>query len=74
MNDLVNRPDHYCKGGVECIDAVDAAISDLQGREAHYTASALQYLWRWKSKDGVRDLKKARWFIDRLIASLEVDP
>lgn len=71
MSDLVNHPDHYCKGGIECIDACDAAISDLSGREAHYTASAIQYLWRWKSKGGAQDLKKARWYVDRLIASLD---
>jgi hypothetical protein len=73
MSDLVNSPEHYCKGGIECIDAVDAAICDLSGRNAHYTASAIQYLWRWKSKDGVRDLRKARWFIDRLIQTLDQD-
>lgn len=71
MTDVVNHPSHYCKGGVECIDAVDAAVSDLEGREAHYTASAIQYLWRWKSKNGAEDLKKARWYIDRLISTLE---
>ena len=46
---------------------VDAAISDLEGVEAHYTASAIQYLWRWKSKGGVEDLQKAQWYVSRLI-------
>jgi hypothetical protein len=73
MTDSVNHPSHYCKGGVECIDAVDAAVSDLSGREAHYTASAIQYLWRWKSKNGAEDLKKARWYIDRLLLTLDSD-
>ena len=50
MSDAVERPAHYVKGAAECIDAVDAAISDLDGPEAHYTASAIQYLWRWKQK------------------------
>ena len=72
IHDLVNSPSHYCKGnGVECIDAIDAAISDLGGIEGHYTASALAYLWRWKSKGGVQDLKKARWYLDRLIERVE---
>lgn len=72
MNDPVNSPRHYCKGeGIECIDAIDAAISDLGGIEGHYTGSALAYLWRWKSKNGAEDLKKARWYLDRLIERVE---
>jgi len=65
--DAVNRPSYYNKGGIECIDAVTAAISNLKGVEAHMTASALQYLWRWKEKNGAEDLRKARWFLDKLI-------
>lgn len=71
MIDNVNRPSHYCKGGIECIDACDAAISDLDGREGHYTASAIQYLWRWKAKNGAEDLRKARWYVERLIRLAE---
>lgn len=72
MSDAVDRPAHYTKGGVECIDAVDAAISDLDGVEAHYTASAIQYLWRWKQKGGVEDLQKAKWYLNRLIETASV--
>ena len=71
MNDPVYKPKHYAKGSIECIDAVDVAISDLSGREAHYTASAIQYLWRWKAKGGTEDLRKARWYIDRLIGKID---
>ena len=72
IHDPVNSPSHYCKGeGIECIDAIDAAISDLSGSEAHYTATALAYLWRWRSKNGAQDLKKARWYLDRLIERVE---
>ena len=72
MNDPVNSPSHYCKGeGIECIDAIDAAIRDLGGIEGHYTGSALAYLWRWQSKGGVQYLKKARWYLDRLIERVE---
>ena len=73
MSDAVDSPAHYVKGGIECIDAVDAAISDLDGPEAHYTASAIQYLWRWKSKGGVEDLQKARWYLNRLIQAASID-
>lgn len=66
-NDPVNRPSHYTAGGVECIDAIDSAVSGLTGFEAVYTAQVLKYIWRWKRKNGVEDLQKARWYLDRLI-------
>ena len=71
MNHPVYKPKHYAKGPIECIDAVDVAISDLSGTEAHYTASAIQYLWRWKAKGGAEDLRKARWYLDRLIEKVD---
>lgn len=65
--DNVNHPAHYTAGGVECIDALKAATVNLTGIEAVCTANAIKYLWRWKHKNGVEDLKKAKWYIDRLI-------
>ncbi len=66
-NDAVNHPAHYTSGGVECIDAIDSAVSGLDGADAVYTAQVIKYIWRWKKKNGVEDLKKARWYLDRLI-------
>lgn len=71
MADPVNHPEHYNQGGIECIDALAAATVDLVGIEAVCTANAIKYLWRWKRKAGIEDLKKARWYIDRLIAKAE---
>jgi len=68
---LVNHPEHYTAGKVECIDALEAATTGLEGLEAICTGNAIKYLWRWKHKNGVEDLKKARWYLNRLIASLE---
>ena len=65
--DNVNHPPHYTRGNIECIDALAAATIDLQGLDAVCTANAIKYLWRWKHKGGVEDLRKARWYIDRLI-------
>ena len=65
------NPVYYKKGDVECIDALEAATSDLQGIEAVCTANAIKYLWRWKQKEGVESLQKARWYINRLIESKE---
>ena len=70
-NETVSHPAHYCQGGVECIDALEAATTGLQGIEAVCTANAIKYLWRWKHKNGVTDLHKAQWYIDRLIKQQE---
>lgn len=71
MTDNVNHPAHYTAGGIECIDALAAATEGLLGIEAVCTANAIKYLWRWKRKNGVEDLQKARWYIDRLIKTLD---
>lgn len=69
--DLINHPAHYCRNGIECIDVIEAATADLAGSEAVCTANAMKYLFRWKQKGGVQDLKKARWYLDRLITQME---
>lgn len=69
--DAVNHPSHYTQGGVECIDALTAATTGLNGIEAVCTANAIKYLWRWKLKNGVEDLKKAQFYINYLINKLE---
>lgn len=71
MPDIINHPQHYTAGKVECIDALEAATESLSGIEAICTANAIKYLWRWRHKNGVEDLKKARWYLDKLIARLE---
>lgn len=65
--DAVNHPAHYTAGGVECIDAIAAATTGLEGIEAACTANAIKYLWRWKRKNGQEDLRKARWYINHLL-------
>ena len=69
--DMVNHPNHYTGGKVECIDAIESAVCGLKGIEAVCTANAIKYLWRWKNKNGCEDLKKARWYIERLIKMQE---
>ena len=71
VTDNVNHPHHYKRGKVECIDAIDAVTSDMSGTYAHYTATIITYLWRWYFKNGVEDLKKARWYLNRLISTLD---
>lgn len=69
--DNVNHPAHYMQGGIECIDAIKAAITGLEGMEAHCTGNAIKYLWRWKRKNGVEDINKAIWYLERLKKEVE---
>jgi hypothetical protein len=67
VKDNVNHPSHYTQGAIECIDAIKEATKGLFGIEAVCTANIIKYVWRWKFKNGVEDLRKARWYLDRLI-------
>jgi len=72
MKDNVNHPAHYTSGNIECIDAIESAVTELTGIEAMCTGNAIKYLWRWKRKNGVEDLRKAKWYIDKLISLQEI--
>lgn len=73
-NNPVN-PAHYRKaGGIETMDYIEAVCADLPGDEAPSVANVLKYVSRYRQKhedDPARDLKKARWYLDRLIALVE---
>lgn len=70
--DPVNHPEHYkAENGLEVIDVIEAFTQDLTGMEAVCTANAIKYILRWKHKNGVEDLKKARWYISKLIDEKE---
>ena len=72
MVDYVNHPPHYqSKSGLETIDVIEAFTEDLTGFEATNTGNVLKYMCRWKSKNGLEDLKKARWYLNRLIDLVE---
>jgi len=67
IKDNVNHPSHYTQGAIECIDAIKEATKGLFGIEAVCTANIIKYVWRWKFKNGVEDLRKAEWYLQRLI-------
>ena len=70
MEDLVNSPPHYRQGGIECIDAIRAALTEEEFR-GYCKGNAMKYLWRMGLKgDKVQDSEKARWYINRLLKSL----
>lgn len=70
--DHVNRPAHYTSGGIECIDAMQAAFG-VEAVKDFCLCNAFKYLWRHRNKNGVEDLKKARWYLNRLITEMEVE-
>lgn len=61
MVEEVNHPAHYNQhpSGVECIDIVEHFNFNL--------GNAIKYIWRHADKNGLEDLKKARWYLDREI-------
>tara|TARA_R110000868_G_scaffold83422_3_gene235463 strand:+ start:506 stop:787 length:282 start_codon:yes stop_codon:yes gene_type:complete len=66
IKDNVNHPAHYTQGAIECIDAIKEATKGLFGIEAVCTANIIKYVWRWKFKNGLEDLDKASWYLDKL--------
>lgn len=71
-NNPVSHPAHYTQGGIECIDAIKAALGKYF--IGFLVGNVLKYLWRYPHKNGVEDLKKARWYLDRAIKEPEHDP
>jgi hypothetical protein len=68
--DMVNSPPHYNENSIECIEAIQAATGD--GFEYHLQGTAIKYLWRFRYKGKpLEDLKKARWYLDKLIEEYE---
>ena len=72
--DNVNSPSHYTQAGIECIDAITAAVSVKSGIEAVCVANVIKFLWRYELKNGVEDVKKAQWYLNRLVSELESKP
>ena len=70
--DLVNHPSHYETGKFECIEVMEEAL----GRDVvkgFCIGNAFKYLYRAKRKNGLEDLKKAQWYLNRVISMEEED-
>lgn len=69
--DPVNSPSHYNSGGIEAIEAIEASLSG-DGYRGYLKGNVMKYMWRYEKKaKPIEDLKKARWYLDRLISALE---
>ncbi len=64
--EAVDHPGHYTFGGIECIDAIQSSMSANQFA-GYLKGNIMKYIWRYEAKGGVEDLRKARWYLDRLI-------
>lgn len=74
MKDNVNHPNHYISdNGLETIDVIEAWTKDLEGIDAVCAGNAIKYISRWNKKNGIEDLKKAKWYIERLISHKETE-
>ena len=72
MGNKVNHPEHYQNiAGVEAIDILNDVVKDLPGKQAAMLWNSMKYLFRFQKKNGVEDLKKARNYLDYLIADMD---
>ena len=71
MTDAIN-PQHYQKGGVECIDAIEASMTE-EAFKGFLKGNCIKYLYRYENKNGAEDLKKAQWYLSRLLTVLDND-
>lgn len=70
--EMVCHPAHYqSETGLEVIDVIEAFTSKLSGVEAFDTGNIIKYICRWPEKNGLEDLKKARWYLSHLINHIE---
>ena len=71
-NDAVQHPSHYTQGGIECIEAIRSSMT-ADGFADYCKGNIIKYIWRWRSKGGVEDLKKAQVYLGWLIEAVDDD-
>ena len=64
--DPEEKPVHYAAGSVECIDAIEAQMTPEEFR-GYLKGNVVKYLWRERKKGGKESLKKAKWYLNKLI-------
>ena len=70
MSDNVNHPEHYTSGGIECIDAIRASLGDKEFAD-YCKGNIIKYIWRYRHKNGVEDLRKAQVYLNWMIEAEE---
>ena len=64
--DPVEKPIHYAAGTVECIDAIEAQLTPEEFR-GYLKGNVAKYMWRERQKGGIESLKKAKWYLSKLL-------
>ena len=65
MKDMVNHPEHYTNSSVETIDMIESITAE--GFHYYLEGNILKYLARYRHKNGIQDLQKAQWYLNKLI-------
>ena len=66
----VHSPAHYNQGQTECIDAIEAMLSQEE-YIGYLRGNSMKYRWRFRYKNGFEDLNKAEWYEKRLVKFME---
>ena len=66
MEDKIT-PKYYRNSKIECIDAIESATINKKGLDAVCTANIIKYVWRCEEKNGLEDMKKALWYLEKMI-------
>jgi len=65
LSKLVNHPDHYTNSSIETIDMIESITAE--GFHYYLEGNILKYLARYRHKNGIQDLQKALWYLNKLI-------
>lgn len=72
-SDMIHHPDHYTWKGTECKTIIESMTKGLDGQDAYYVGNIIKYLYRYPAKGtAIKDLMKARQYLDFLITNEEV--
>ena len=69
---MVNNPAHYGQGTIECIDYIEDTLSANE-YIGYLRGNIAKYLHRWRYKNGLEDLEKAQWYLNRLVSYMKGD-
>ena len=70
QEDNVNHPSHYTFGKIEVMDYIEDKLSDVEC-EGYFVGNIIKYVSRFRKKNGIEYLKKAQWYLNRLISNME---
>lgn len=64
--DNINHPTHYTSTKIETIEIIRDKLT-AEAFEGFCIGNVLKYVTRYKLKNGLEDLQKARWYLDKII-------